>query len=90
MSFPIIYWCTFTEMEIMANVKTVLRKLIEMHGKIGGGKPVLLLSTVQHQLQLTPEDTRRHIVMLNSRKLVNFTDSTGLAVQLTKEGLIRN
>ena len=74
----------------MANIKTVLRKLIEMHGKIGGGKPVLLLSTVQHQLQLTPEDTRRHILALNEKKLVSFTDSAGMAVQLTKEGLIRN
>jgi hypothetical protein len=74
---------------IMANLKTVLRKLTELHGKIGGGTPVLQLSAVKHQLQLTPEETRRHILELHKRKLVSFTDNTGLAVQFTKEGLLK-
>jgi hypothetical protein len=70
----------------MANVKTVMNKIMEMHGKAGGGKPVLPLSAIRHQLQLTPEETRRHILELKSMKIISFADSTGLSIQLTKEG----
>lgn len=77
----------FTQNHFMANVKTVLRKLTEMHGKQGGGMPALQLSAVEHQLQLTPEETKRHILELKKMKLVSFTDNKGQAVQLTKDAL---
>lgn len=69
----------------MANTRVVLAKMKELHYRMGGGHPQVLIGVIAKELSLTHEAVNAHVVSLKKLKFVDQVNHE--AVTLTREGL---
>ena len=72
----------------MSDKRKVFNKTKEIHYKLGGDKPQVLVTRIASELALTNDEVKEHLTMLKTLRLVKFfDDKTQDAVQVTKVGL---
>ncbi len=71
----------------MANKVEVFLKIKELHHRMGTAKPEILVSALQREMGMLPDEAVRHLGSLESMGLIKLKGTARGAIELTKSGI---
>lgn len=71
----------------MANKDVVFKKIKELHHKERVRYPKVLITRISQELQITDEETSRHLEFFSNMKFIKFNGTNKRAIELTDLGL---